>query len=998
MQVERKGLLNSTTVKTKDLDTYDSNCDDISNAKALLMANISDYGSDVILEVSHSETYLNDMENQNFGKRFTPQQELSAEQAFWLRISSPTIESSNKPPIKVEDLSELPKVSLVNASLKKLKFHLAQFDSVVKKKTTHDARTEGEWGFEHTKVVFKNKIIPFLKYLKDIFNVFDKDLLNEIIEVHTVFDQIDVVVQQSSVDKQCLEIFKKELLLENDRLLQQIMSQDVLLTMMNYMSLIGESVNMERKRNESCDKCFNLDAELFKSQNAHNDLLKSYPQLEKYCISLELSIQLNQEIFQKHESFNNQNALKIPEFFENNDLKARLQEKDTTICKLKEIIKSMREKSKEENVNYDYCEIETKNVELEKRKEIIDIAAQTPSAYTIVPGMFKLDLEPLAPRLLQNKEAHIDYLKYTQEQADILPGIVKQAKEKQSLDNAAKKVVVTPKTKIKKVRFAEPLTSSRNIKHVDSSTILHSNTHVLSPTGLKCSTSNCGSKPTSNKKNDRISRTPSKNIKNKVNAQPRKVDKKNCVAEPIHDVDVKHSLLKANSKHICATYSKCSKHMTGNRSQLMNFVSKFLGTVRFRNDHIARIMGYGDYQLGNVTISRVFGALCYPTNDNDDLGKLDTKADIGIFVGYAPAKKPFRIYNKRTRKIIETIHVTFDELIAMDSEQFNSGPRLHSMTPTTSSSGLVPNTVSQQPCIPRKRDDWDHLFQPTFDEYINPLSIVVSSVQKAPALRAVVLADSPMSTSINQDSPSTKPKNFKQAMNEPSWINAMQEEIHEFEMLQVWELVPCPANVMLIKLKWIYMVKTEEFSGVLKNKARLVAQGFRQEEGIDFEESFAPVARIEAICIFVANAANKNMMIFQMDIKTEFLNGELKEEKYGLLSTDSVDTPMVEKNKLDEDLQGTRVDATLYRGMIGSLMYLTSSRPDLIYAVCLCAQYQEKPTEKHLQVVKRIFRYLKGTINMGLWYSKDTDMSLTAYTDADHVGFQDTRRSTSRRS
>ncbi|GKC79221.1 retrovirus-related pol polyprotein from transposon TNT 1-94 [Tanacetum coccineum] len=296
---------------------------------------------------------------------------------------------------------------------------------------------------------------------------------------------------------------------------------------------------------------------------------------------------------------------------------------------------------------------------------------------------------------------------------------------------------------------------------------------------------------------------------------------------------------------------------------------------------------------------------------------------------------------------------------------------------------------------------------------------------------------------------------------------------------------------MFIKLKWIYKVKTDEFGRVLKNKARLVAQGFRQEEGIDFEESFAPVARIEAIRIFVANAANKNMMIFQMDVKTAFLNGDLKEEVYisqlegfsnqdipshvyklkkalyglkqaprawydmmssflisqhfskgvvdptlftrkagndlllvqiyvgdiifaytntamcnefaTLMTTkfkmsmmgDSVDTHMVEKNKLDEDLKGTLVDATLYCGLVGSLMYLTSSRPDLIYAVCLCARYQAKPTEKHLNAVKWIFRYLKGTINMGLWYSKDTGMSLTAYADADHAGCQDTRRSTS---
>ncbi|GJT56497.1 retrovirus-related pol polyprotein from transposon TNT 1-94 [Tanacetum coccineum] len=120
-----------------------------------------------------------------------------------------------------------------------------------------------------------------------------------------------------------------------------------------------------------------------------------------------------------------------------------------------------------------------------------------------------------------------------------------------------------------------------------------------------------------------------------------------------------------------------------------------------------------------------------------------------------------------------------------------------------------------------------------------------------------------------------EPKNFKQAMTEPSWIDAMQEEIHEFERLKVWELVPCPDNVFLNKLKCIYKVKTDESGGVLKNKARLVAQGFRQEEGIDFEESFATVARIEAIRIFVAYAAYKNMIIYQMDVKMAFLNGQI---------------------------------------------------------------------------------------------------------------------------
>ncbi|GJW61674.1 retrovirus-related pol polyprotein from transposon TNT 1-94 [Tanacetum coccineum] len=199
-----------------------------------------------------------------------------------------------------------------------------------------------------------------------------------------------------------------------------------------------------------------------------------------------------------------------------------------------------------------------------------------------------------------------------------------------------------------------------------------------------------------------------------------------------------------------------------------------------------------------------------------------------------------------------------------------------------------------------------------------------------------------------------EPKNFKEAMLESFWIEAMQEEIHEFERLQ----------------------------------ARLVSKGHRQGEGIDFEESFTPVARIKSIRIFIANAANKNMTIYLMDVKTAFLNGELREVvyKYGMLSSDPVDTPMVDKSKLDEDLQGKPVDPTHYRGMIGSLMYLTSNRPDLVFAVCMCARYQAKPTEKHLHAVKRIFRYLKGTSDMGLWYSKDFCITLTAYADVDHAG------------
>ncbi|GJV05498.1 retrovirus-related pol polyprotein from transposon TNT 1-94, partial [Tanacetum coccineum] len=265
-------------------------------------------------------------------------------------------------------------------------------------------------------------------------------------------------------------------------------------------------------------------------------------------------------------------------------------------------------------------------------------------------------------------------------------------------------------------------------------------------------------------------------------------------------------------------------------------------------------------------------------------------------------------------------------------------------------------------------------------------------VQEVAALRAVVLAESLVSTSIDQDAPSTSipstqeqehspiiSQGFEESPKTPSFRDdPLHESLHEdstsqgsssnvrqthtpFEHLGKWTKDHPIANVIsdpsrsISKRKqlqteamWCYFdafltsiepknfkqVKTDEFGRVLKNKARLVSQGSRQEEGINFEKSFAPVARIEAIHIFVANATHKNMTIYQMDVKTAFLNDELKEE-------------------------GKAVDATLYRGMIGSLMYLTSSRPDLIYA-----------------------------------YSKDIGMSLAAYADVDHAGCRDTRRST----
>ncbi|GJZ93539.1 retrovirus-related pol polyprotein from transposon TNT 1-94 [Tanacetum coccineum] len=226
---------------------------------------------------------------------------------------------------------------------------------------------------------------------------------------------------------------------------------------------------------------------------------------------------------------------------------------------------------------------------------------------------------------------------------------------------------------------------------------------------------------------------------------------------------------------------------------------------------------------------------------------------------------------------------------------------------------------------------------------------------------------------------SVEPNNFKQAMTELSLIDAMQEEINKFERLQGSELVPCPD----------------------KNKARLVAQGFRQEEGIDFKESSASVARIEAIRIFIANAAHKNMMIFQMDVKMAFLNGKLKEEVYVSQTEGFVDQDNPSHvYKLKKALYGLKQAPRAWYDMLLSFLILQHFSKGAVDQILFTRQAGNdlllaKPTENHLQAVKRIFQYLKGTINMGLWYFKDTGMYLTAYADADHAGCQDTRRSTS---
>nr|GEW89635.1 hypothetical protein [Tanacetum cinerariifolium] len=270
---------------------------------------------------------------------------------------------------------------------------------------------------------------------------------------------------------------------------------------------------------------------------------------------------------------------------------------------------------------------------------------------------------------------------------------------------------------------------------------------------------------------------------------------------------------------------------------------------------------------------------------------------------------------------------------------------------------------------------------------------------------------------------------------------------------KVWTLVDCPKGVRPIGTKWVLKNKKDERGIVVRNKARLVAQGHTQEEWIDYDEVFAPVARIEVIRLFLAYASFIGFTVYQMDVKSAFLYGTIDEEvyviqppgfhdpvefealmhekfqmsamgelnfllglqvlqkkdgicfsqdkyigdilkKFGFSDVRSSNTPMDKENPWGKDGPGKDVELHLYRSMIGSLMYLTASRPDIMFAICACARHQVKLKECHLHAVKRIFRYLKGHPKLGLWYPKASSFDLVAYSDSDYGGASQDRKST----
>nr|GEU93796.1 integrase, catalytic region, zinc finger, CCHC-type, peptidase aspartic, catalytic [Tanacetum cinerariifolium] len=593
---DKNVITNNTDYQADDLDAYDSDCDEINSAKVALMVNLSHFGSDDLVEVHNQDNVTHNVINQAVQAMLLFEQsnimnqsktEITSDSniipysqyktnAIVIRDSEETLmlaeesrskmllkqkdpmmsekKVNTKPnfvsfeelnlstrPTQVEVPKELHKVSMVNTSFKKLKHHLASFDVVVKERTIATAITEGTW------------------------------------------------------------------------------------------------------------RCVKLETEIqkdFVNKESYYKLFKQYTTLEEHCISLEVDTQLEQEIFQRDNLFSQQCVPSFDQMFEINELNAQSQEKDIVIKKLKERIKSLSGNMKEEKIKHELEEIETINIELDHREKVLvitalkdslrklkgkDVVGEAIILHPIDPELLKIDAASLALKLRNNRIAHHDYLKQTQEETATLREIVKHERSlnplNTSLDYACKftkrieelliilkqtcpcindlgdkLMAMTLMNKTKKVRFTEPVTSSGNkpIKTLSSLNVV-SNKPMLSSTGVTLPTSASGSQPSGNTKKDKIQQTPSRN---KCPLTGITTTAKVPLRKPIP--------LESNTpKHVVVQIvlwyldSGCSKHITGDRSQLTNFVKKFLGTVKFGNDHVAKIIGYGEYKIGNVTISRV---------------------------------------------------------------------------------------------------------------------------------------------------------------------------------------------------------------------------------------------------------------------------------------------------------------------------------------------------------------------------------------------------------
>nr|GEW69453.1 integrase, catalytic region, zinc finger, CCHC-type, peptidase aspartic, catalytic [Tanacetum cinerariifolium] len=734
------------------------------------------------------------------------------------------------------------------------------------------------------------------------------------------------------------------------------------------------------------------------------------------------------------------------------------QEKDTVIMKLKERIKSLSGNVNEDKVKKDIDETKTINIKLDH------MVSKLIGENKHLKQTYKQLYDSIKPTRVRSKEQYDGLINYVNQKSVEISDLNA---------NLQDKGLIIADLNNNKVECVLNVINDVNARPKSKSDKKTSKRKVWRPTGKVFTKSGYIWRPTNWTFTIVGYACPLTRITTTTEVPPRKptvleTDTPKPVVKLVYSRkprNLKLAFLLANQRslnlNLLTTRNPLNlRHVTEDRSHLTNFVNKFFGTVKFRNDHVAKIMGYGDYQIGNVTISRVYYVeglghnlffvgqfcdsnlevafrqhTCFICNlEAVDLLTVSRGNNLyKLSLGDMMASSPICLFSKASKTKSWLWHrrlsyLNFSALNHLARHGFVRGllklnfekdhlcsacamrkkRALHEMTPATIRSGLVPKPPPSTSYVPPSRTDWDILFQPLFDELLNP-SPILENVSEASSsldvIPTVVHTAAPNSEHVNKwnkDHPldniigelerpvSTRlqlheqalfcyydafltlvePKTYKDALTQSCWIEATQEELNEFKHLEVWKLVPRLDKVMVITLKWIYKVKLDELGGILKNKARLVARGYLQEEGIDFEESFA-------LTTFLNGILHEEVYVSQPDgfVKQDNPNHvyKLKKALYGLKQDprvcDLVDTLMVEKSKLDEDPQGKAVNPTHYRGMVVTLMYLTSTRPYLTFSVCMCSRRLE--------------------------YPKGSSIALTAYADADHAGCQDTRRSTS---
>ncbi|GJU74941.1 putative ribonuclease H-like domain-containing protein [Tanacetum coccineum] len=480
-------------------------------------------------------------------------------------------------------------------------------------------------------------------------------------------------------------------------------------------------------------------------------------------------------------------------------------------------------------------------------------------------------------------------------------------------------------------------------------------------------------------------------------------------------------------------------------------------------------------------------------NTLDHLGKFNGKFDDGFFVGYSMTSKAFRVYNIRTRRVEENLHIRFLEdkpIVTRDGPKwlFDINGYTNKETDTSQDYIVMPlwkysslfdslsmNVGHDEPepsCDAEKKDDEGVSKESGVDDQERPKSSTpnintASAYPRTGSLHINTVSPTVITTRSNchqsvsdifslrdnvtpeatnadlfGDETEMDMSNLNASYHVPTTPNTRIHKDHSLDHVigdiqsgvqtrgmtktkneqgLLIVLMDLPKGKRAIGTKWIFRNKKDERGIVIRNKARLVAQRYTQEEGIDYDEVFAPVARIKAIRLFLAYASFMGFMVYQMDVKSAFLYGQIEKDVYvcqppGFEDLDypnkdfkvvkalyglhqaprawTASTPMDTEKPLLKDSDGDDVYVHLYRSMIESLMYLTSSRPDIMFVVCPCARFQVTPKVSHSHAVNRIFRYLKGKPNLGLWYPRDSPFDLVAYSDSDYARASLHRKST----